>query len=299
MLTPFTDDQQVDESAYRQLINFYLSHGCSGLFAVCLSSEIQHLSLDEMVRLAEVAVETINDRVPVVAGAVADVGLDELTRLTNDMARTGVDAIVLAAGTIVPAEAPEAAWRNTFAKLLVETQDADLGIYECPWPNHRRLSPDTMAWLAETDRVIFHKDTSCDASLIRAKCEAVSGSRLAFYNAHLPTLQSSIEAGGSGYSGVACNFAPELLAARCNGDSRPQTLSLLDRLDQLIPASYPANAKAFLGMRGLSLGTTCRLDVELEPDNLKQLEDFHHDLQHWTPASDASRLAENASIQAA
>ncbi len=51
MLTPFTEELAIDWPGYRALIDFYLAHGSAGLFASCLSSEIQHLTHDEIVEL--------------------------------------------------------------------------------------------------------------------------------------------------------------------------------------------------------------------------------------------------------
>ena len=40
MLTPFTERGEVDYNALERLIAFYEEGGCSGLFAICQSSEV-------------------------------------------------------------------------------------------------------------------------------------------------------------------------------------------------------------------------------------------------------------------
>ena len=110
------------------------------------------------------------------------------------------------------------------------------------------------------------------------------GPGLAFYNAHLPTLADSIRAGGRGYSGVACNFAPELPARVCADPSDAAAWALLARLDALIPPGYPANAKAALALRGVAIGPTCRAGVTADAVNLTALETLFDDLEnHATP----------------
>ena len=46
MLTPFTDEGEVDYGSLERLIEWYLANGADALFAVCQSSEMQYLSLD-------------------------------------------------------------------------------------------------------------------------------------------------------------------------------------------------------------------------------------------------------------
>ena len=50
MLTPFTENNEVDYEALGKLIDWYIEKGVNGLFADCQSSEMFFLSLEERVR---------------------------------------------------------------------------------------------------------------------------------------------------------------------------------------------------------------------------------------------------------
>lgn len=52
MLTPFTDDNEVDYGSLEKLVNWYIENGVAGLFADCQSSEMFYLSLEERVKIA-------------------------------------------------------------------------------------------------------------------------------------------------------------------------------------------------------------------------------------------------------
>lgn len=52
MLTPFDDQGAIDWGGLEALIHWYIDHGAEALFAVCQSSEMQHLSLSERRDLA-------------------------------------------------------------------------------------------------------------------------------------------------------------------------------------------------------------------------------------------------------
>ena len=57
MITPFTDQDQLDFHALAAMVEWYVEHEVAGLFAVCQSSEMFFLSLEERVELARRCVE--------------------------------------------------------------------------------------------------------------------------------------------------------------------------------------------------------------------------------------------------
>ncbi len=64
MLTPFTADNKIDYLGLKRLIDWYIENGADALFAVCQSSEMQYLTLEERVELASFVVEYSQQRVP-------------------------------------------------------------------------------------------------------------------------------------------------------------------------------------------------------------------------------------------
>ena len=50
MITPYKNGA-IDEVAVRQLVRFYWKSGCDGIFAVCQSSEIFQLTVEECVAI--------------------------------------------------------------------------------------------------------------------------------------------------------------------------------------------------------------------------------------------------------
>jgi len=95
MITPFTPDDRIDWAGYEALIEWYLAHGSEALFAVCQSSEMQALSLEERRDLARFTVDRVAGRVPVVASGHVSEAMDEQMAELVAMADTGVDGVVL------------------------------------------------------------------------------------------------------------------------------------------------------------------------------------------------------------
>src|SRR5271156_3697848 len=90
MLTPFRSNGAIDWPAFERLVDWYVEAGASGLFAVCLSSGMFHLSEGERLERPRRAVLRVAGRVPVVATGTFGSGAG----FTNRMAATGVAAVV-------------------------------------------------------------------------------------------------------------------------------------------------------------------------------------------------------------
>src|SRR5687767_5409453 len=69
LVTPFTRDESVDESAVRRLARRQIDAGIHFLVPVGTTGESPTLTEDERVRIVELVVEEANGRVPVLAGA--------------------------------------------------------------------------------------------------------------------------------------------------------------------------------------------------------------------------------------
>ena len=95
VLTPFREDGAIDFPAYRKLLEYYISEGVAGLFAVCLSSELYELSPGERLDLAREALAVSAGRVPVVGCGYLGNSREEKLQSVFDMAALGVDAVVI------------------------------------------------------------------------------------------------------------------------------------------------------------------------------------------------------------
>lgn len=185
-------------------VEWYIASGCSGLFAVCQSSEMYFLSDEERLQLAQFVVEKAAGRVAVVATGNSGGGsMEEQAAFCNRMAAVpGLDAVVVLTCMFADESESEEVWKANATKLM-ELTDCPLGLYEVPIPYQRILSAELLAWCAASGRFLFHKDTCCVRTQIKAKIEAVQalGEQAAafrFYNANVETLVYSNSLGGAG-----------------------------------------------------------------------------------------------------
>jgi len=263
MVTPFAEDGCIDYGGLEYLIEWYIAQGVHGLFAVCQSSEMFFLSLEERVQLAKFVKEQARGRVPVIASGHVSERPEEQVEEIKRISATGIDAFVLVSNRLALAEQSERQWRDRAEVILREVPDMSFGIYECPYPYKRLLSPELLRWCADSGRFAFLKDTCCDMAQIGAKLDAASGSRLKLFNANSATLLDSLRRGAAGFSGVMANFHPDLYVLLFKlRQSEPEHAARLQNflgLASVIERQYyPINAKFHLQLEGVPIGLNSR-----------------------------------------
>lgn len=264
MLTPFTKRKEVNYRALKELVEWYIKNGASGLFAVCQSSEMFFLSLEERVKICRCVVEQVAGRVPVIASGHVSDSIKDQAKEINAITDTKVDAVILITNRFAKQDEDDDIWIKNCEKLFKQiNKEIPLGFYECPYPYKRLLSPSNLEWCVKTGRFFFLKDTCCDCKEISVKLDLIKNSKLKLYNANTATLLESLRGGAAGYSGVMANFHPTLYAWLCEHYKEERAEVLADHLTMMSyieRQNYPVNAKYNLGaLEGLSLIPSCRV----------------------------------------
>ncbi len=263
MVTPFTEENKIDYEGLEKIIEWYIKNGVDGLFAVCQSSEMFFLSLEERVQLARFVKEKAAGRVPVIASGHVSDSIEEQIEEIKNIKETGIEAFVLVSNRLAKEDESDEIWKKNMEKILKAVPEISFGIYECPFPYKRLISPEVLKWCAETGRFLFLKDTSCNRDSIRAKIQAVKGTGLKIYNANTATLLQSLQDGASGYSGIMANFHPDLYVWLVNNwKEEPQKaeelMNFLGVASIIELQLYPVNAKFYLGLEGIHIKINCR-----------------------------------------
>ncbi len=210
MITPFKDGK-IDYANVDKLVEWYIQNGCNGIFAVCQSSEMAFLSLDERVQLSKRVVEQVNGRINVVSSGHCGNSIDEQVAEAEAIAETGADAFVLVSNRFdVHGEGDDVWLKNAEEFLSKVDKTIRFGIYECPRPYKRLLTPRILDWCLQTGRFTFIKDTCCNPDTLTERLQQLKGSDIMLFNANAQTLLHSLEHGGAGYSGIMANFHPDL-----------------------------------------------------------------------------------------
>lgn len=263
MITPFTEDNQVDYDGVLRLMDWYSRMGVTGLFAICQSSEMFELTAQERLSLLRFIMRNAPKHLGVIAsGHVAD---DPAVQIREAQAAVdeGILAYVFVSNRFARADEDEDTAKRAIERLISSIRAESFGIYECPYPYKRLMSPGLLKWCAETGKFAFLKDTCCDPGQLRAKCDAVRGTGLKIFNANAATLLESLRMGCAGYSGVMANFHADLYCwlvdnyaaepARAEG-----MMAFLGAASMAEYQAYPVNSKYHLALEGLGITTRSR-----------------------------------------
>lgn len=216
MITPYKKDGQIDFETAQKYVDWYYESGIDGIFAVCQSSEIFYLSLEERVelnrRVYNRAKSLDKDFLVVSSGHVSDT-LEEQAKELNAIYESGTDALILITNRLdINNEGDDVFIENAKKLISKLPSDAKLGLYECPYPYKRLATPKIFDFCLSTGRFYYMKDTCCDAEVIKSRVQQLKGSHFKIFNANCQTLLETMRGGAPGYCGIMCNFHPKLYA---------------------------------------------------------------------------------------
>ena len=204
LVTPFTKNREVDESALKDLVEFQISEGISGLVPVGTTGESPTLDSDEHIRVIEVVVEQTDGRVPVIAGTGSN-STKEAIEYTRLAAEIGANASLQVAPYY---NKPTSEGFYSHFAAVAEAVDIPLVIYNIASRTGKNIDNETMLRIATIPTVFAVKEASGDmqqvTDLIARKPDSLdilSGDD----NLTLPI----IALGGKGVISVASNLIPK------------------------------------------------------------------------------------------
>ena len=207
LITPMLDGA-VDEKAFSRFVDWQITEGSHGLVPVGTTGESPTVSHEEHRRVVEIAVETANKRVPVIAGAGSN-STAEAVSLAKFAEEIGADAVL----SVVPYyNKPNQEGLFQHFSAVAKAVGIPIILYSVPGRTIVDLTVDTIARLRDAhDNIIGVKDATANmerATMERAKLGPdfilLSGddSSALGFNAH----------GGHGCISVTANVAPRLCA---------------------------------------------------------------------------------------
>lgn len=300
MITPYKADGSVDYDMAEKYVDWYFENGLTGIFAVCQSSEIFYLTLEERVELnrrvynraKELEKQNGKKFTIVSSGHVSDT-LEGQAEELNAIWSSGTDALILITNRLdINQEGDDVFIANAEKLLQILPDDVKLGLYECPYPYKRLVTPKILDWCLSTGKFTYMKDTCCDAAVMKERCEQLKGSEFKLLNANCQTLLESMQNGGEGYCGIMCNFHPKLYAwLGENFEKDPKTANLVQSVIGTfgfteVGLPYPLTAKYHMNLCGLptenlarnrkseeltDYGRNCMRQMKLATDALEKM----------------------------
>ncbi len=264
MITPYTTDNKIDYNAVEQLLQWYKDRNVNGIFAICQSSEIFYLSFEERLELLKFIMAHKPEGVAIVASGHTADNLDRQIEEAKAFIDTGIDAYVFISNRFAAENESDDVMLKNMERAAKALPDIPLGVYECPYPYKRLLTPYAIERMAQTGRYEFIKDTCCNLAGLKAKLDAAGNSGIKLFNANSATLLDSLKLGCAGFSGVMANFHPEIYAAlyKAFKENNFEKAEILQDFIGFFSVAecqvYPCNAKYYLSLEGLDINTDSR-----------------------------------------
>lgn len=156
IVTPFTENEEVNEAALRQLVRRVVKGGVHGVFALGTNGEFFSMSFAEKVKVAQIVVDAVAGKVPVYLGAGA-VSTRETIQLAQAFEKAGADALSVITPYFLPYTQGEMV--DHFQRLADATA-LPIVVYNIPARAGTAINPPTLAQLAKVPNIVGVKDSS-------------------------------------------------------------------------------------------------------------------------------------------
>jgi 4-hydroxy-tetrahydrodipicolinate synthase len=275
LITPFKQDQSIDEKALRELVEWQISSGIHFLVPCGTTGETPTLSVDEWLRVIDITVEVAAGRVPIVAGATSNCTYDAVEKAKELNRRKGVDAILTASPYY---NKPTQEGQYQHFRAIAEAVDKPIVLYSVVGRTAANIEPATLGRLAKIPNIIGVKEASGNIGQIAEVFNHVPESFRVFSGDDAVTLPV-IALGGVGIISVCSNEIPremsELTAAALNNDwakARRLQRQYLKLMQANFLESNPMPVKCVLAMMG-RIEEVLRLPmVSVKPETRSKLE---------------------------
>lgn len=256
LITPFTEDQKLNEAALRKQIRRFLDAGAHGLFALGTNGEFVTLTREEKIRVVEITLEEAKGKVPVYAGT-GGTSTAEVVELSETMEKLGVDVLTVITPSFYPCKQHELI---AHYKSVAASTSLPIVMYNIPARTGNSLEPKTVAELAKVPNIVGVKDSSGNFQTILGYI-AETGPDFAVLAGTDALLLYTLIAGGKGGVSGSANVVPELMLSIYNlwkqGDIE-QAVKVQRDLRPLSAvyqkATLPSVFKEAMNMMGLEAG---------------------------------------------
>lgn len=207
LITPMSEDGAVDTNKLDDLIEFHINKGTHGIVAVGTTGESSTLTTEEHANVIRQVVETVNGRVPVIAGTGGN-ATHEAIHLTRTAKEAGADACLL----VTPYyNKPTQEGLFLHFKTIADAVDIPQILYNVPGRTVCDMLNETVVRLSAIKNIVGVKDATGNLERGEALIKALPED-FAVYSGDDPTAVELMLLGGKGNISVTANVAPKAVA---------------------------------------------------------------------------------------
>lgn len=262
IITPMYEDGSVNFDELGRLIEYQIAHSTDAIIICGTTGECSTMTDEEQLVAIKFTVETVNHRVPVIAGAGSN-DTDHGCALAAKSAACGADALLI----VTPyynktTQAGLIAHYNAMA----EAGGIPVIMYNVPSRTGMNITPETAKELSKNPLINGIKEASGNIAQV-AKIAALCGDELNIYSGNDDQVVPLLSLGGKGVISVVSNIDPELMHNCCEawfaGDAKKACelqMKILPLCDAMFCEVNPIPVKYAMNVLGWQAGP-CRMPL--------------------------------------
>lgn len=273
LVTPMNPDGSVNFPKLRELIEFQLANETDALIICGTTGEASTMTDEEQVACVRFAVEIVNKRVPVIAGAGSN-DTRHGVELAVACEKAGADGILLVTPYYNKATQKGLVLHYT---TIANALTVPVILYNVPGRTGCNIAPKTVLELSKVKNIVAVKEASGNFSQI-AEIAALCGPDFDIYSGNDDQIVPLLALGGKGVISVLSNVAPknthDMVAKFFAGDvagAAKLQLEAIELINGLFCEVNPIPVKTALNLMGKEVGA-CKMPLcEMEDKNLETL----------------------------
>lgn len=274
IVTPFHEDGSVNYEKFAELVEFQIENGTDAIIVCGTTGESSTLTHEEHLDVIKFCVETVNGRIPVVAGTGSNC-TETAIYLSTEAEKYGVDGLL-----IVTPYYNKATQNGLYEhyKQIADSVKLPIILYNVPSRTGCNILPQTAVRIcSEVSNIVGIKEASGNISQV-AKLAALAQGKIDIYSGNDDMIVPLLSLGGKGVISVLSNVAPRQTHEICSkffeGDvegSCNEQLRAIELCDALFCEVNPIPVKAALNLMGKDVGSLRRPLTDMEPANVERL----------------------------
>lgn len=274
IITPFFENGDINYENFGKIIDFQLENKTDALIVAGTTGEASTMTDEEQRDVIKYAVERVNGRVPVIAGAGSN-NTDHGINLSKMCEEAGADALLQ-----VTPYYNKTSQRGLIEhyKKIAENVNIPIILYAVPGRTAMPIAPETVLELSKIDNIVGLKDATGDLSYA-AKVRSLVGFDFDIYSGNDDVTIPLMSIGAKGVISVIANIYPEevhnMVTDYLNGETEKAArtqIELKELNDALFVEPNPIPVKAAMNIMGMDEGHLRLPLFEASDETKKRLE---------------------------
>lgn len=207
LITPFNDDETIDFTSYKKVIDFQVENGVHGLLVGGTTGEYHVMSLEERKSLIKAGCEYAAGKVPVMAGVGCSTA-KETIELANYAAECGAKW-----GLVLPPYYHKTSEEGIgeFFKEVAAKSNVGIVIYNYPGATGVTISPEMIYELGQEENIVSVKESADFGHLCEVVALTKDVENFTVFTGEEHFILPTFSVGGQGAFGILVNLLPKEL----------------------------------------------------------------------------------------